>query len=109
MSSDTIQPELAAGQVPSPVMTPSQAAAYLNLAALGVERPERTVMRYASRGMLEYVRVAGRVAFMRDQLDRFLMECRRHRGVQTPPARAPRRNRAQASPQTRTGANGATV
>lgn len=56
----------------SPVFTPKEAAEYLGLDRLGIEDPERTVKRYVARGLLECVKLGGRMAFMRDQLDKLL-------------------------------------
>lgn len=56
----------------SPVFTPAEAAEYLGLTRLGVVDPERTVKRYVARGLLECVKLGGRMGFMRDQLDKLL-------------------------------------
>jgi len=72
----------------SPVMTPAEAAAYLALDRLGVDDPERTVRRYVARGLLECVVVAGKMCFLRDQLDGFLQRQRRSK-TRTAPRRRP--------------------
>lgn len=56
----------------SPVLTPKEAALYLGLDRLGCAHPEKTVRSYVNRGLLECVKLGGRMAFMRDQLDKLL-------------------------------------
>lgn len=61
----------------SPVLTPKEAALYLGLDRLGCAHPEKTVRSYVNRGLLECVMIGGRMAFLRDQLDRLLQSRRR--------------------------------
>ena len=61
-------------RVESPVYSPIEAAAYLNLTALGVNDAVAGVSRLVKRKKLECFSMLGHRAFTREQLDRCLQQ-----------------------------------
>lgn len=58
----------------SPVLTPREAADYLGLGKLGVRQPAERVRYLVKRGRLRSIKVLGRSAFQRADLDEYLIK-----------------------------------
>jgi hypothetical protein len=54
------------------LLWPAEAAKYLRLDKTGLLRPERSIYRMAKAKQLPFVVLAGRMAFLRQDLDNFL-------------------------------------
>lgn len=74
MDADTPQPTTT--PVRDDILWPVEAARYLRLDKTGLARPERSVCRMAKTKQLPHVVIAGRIAFLKNDLDSFL--ARRH-------------------------------
>lgn len=58
----------------SPVLTPDEAARYLGLGKLGVRQPADRVRYLVKRKRLRSIKVLGRTAFQRSDLDEYLIK-----------------------------------
>ena len=72
--SDTGTATAASPKPPSPVFSPAEAATYLGLPALGVKNPEDRIRYLVKKGRLRSIVLLGRMAFLREDLDRLLTD-----------------------------------
>lgn len=57
------------------LLTAEQAIRYLRLDEIGLKNPHLALARYRYRGLLHGTRFAGRVWYLRSELDAFLRRC----------------------------------
>jgi hypothetical protein len=71
--------------LPEPkVYSLERAACYVGLYDLGVPDPAGAMRRYVKKRLIEHVMIAGRIGFLKDQLDKFIegrRVCRGGRGT----------------------------